>query len=127
LLDSIDQRDMLAPWPDAVSSELSDDDLSRLRSLLVRLRQFSEDLCDSLQARTADSSTINAELRFEIVSGLAEACREAGLPLSRHSYPEAGYKSPAPRIIELACKTICGTTFPIDQHLRDYLKLRQAE
>lgn len=125
LLGSIEQRDMLEPWPERLASELSDDDWSHLRTLLSRLQQFCEELSDSLQARTADSSTLNAELRFEIVSELANACREAGLQLSRHHYPETGYKSPAAQIIQLACKAICGATFPVDQHLRDYLKLHQ--
>jgi hypothetical protein len=127
LFDAIDQAEMLSPLPERISSELSDEEWSQLRRLLEKVRQFSGDLCDSLQARTADSSTINAELRFEIVSELANACREVGLPLSRHRYRESGYKLPAPRIIEQACKTICGTAFPIDPHLRDYLKLHQAK
>jgi hypothetical protein len=127
LLASIEQSEMLAPWPDSFASELSDEDWTHLRTLLSQLKKFSEELCDSLKARSADSSTLNAELRFEIVSQLADACRDAGLQLSRHRYREMGYKSPAAQIIQLACKEICGATFPVDQHLRDYLKLHQEK
>jgi hypothetical protein len=127
VLNAIEQRSMLSSLPDCIPSEPSDDEWSQLRNLLGRLRQFSEDLGDSLEARTADSSTINAELRFDLVSKLAEACKEAGLPASRHRYPESGYVSPTPRIIEVACRAICGATFPIDPYLRDYLKLCQAK
>jgi hypothetical protein len=125
LLASIDRRDMLATWPDRISSELSDRDWSQLRSLLGKLRQFSDDLSGGLQSRSADRSSINAELHFDLVSKLADTCREAGLPLSRHHLGKLGYKLSGPRVIELACKTICGATFSIDQHLRDYLKLHQ--
>jgi hypothetical protein len=125
LLASIERREMLATWPDPISSELSDRDWSQLRSLLGKLRQFSDDLSEGLQSRTADRSSINAELHFDLVSKLADTCREAGLPLSRHHLGKLGYKLSGPRVIELACKTICGATFSIDQHLRDYLKLHQ--
>lgn len=125
LLTSIDEQDMLTTWPDRLSSELSDSDWLQLRSLLGKLRQFSEDLSGSLRSRTADHSSINAELHFDLVSKLADVCREAGLPLSRHRLGKLGYKLSGPRIIELACNTICGATFSIDQHLRDYLKLHQ--
>lgn len=125
LLASIEETHMLASWPEAIASALSDEDWSKLRSLLGQLRQFSEELSQNLQSRTSDSSTMNAELRFDLVSKLADACREAGLPLSRHRYDECGYTLPGARVVQLASQTICGEPISIDQHLRDYLKLHQ--
>jgi hypothetical protein len=127
LLDSIDQPTMLASWPDQISTQLTDSERLQLRGLLVRLQSFAEDLCESLQTRTVDSSTINAELRFDLVSRLADACREAGIPIARKYFAGKGNMAPVAQIIQLACKTICGAPFPIDHQLRDYLKLHQAK
>lgn len=127
LLDSIDQPTMLASWPDQISTELTDSERAQLRELLMRLQSFAEDLCESLQTRTADSSTINAELRFDLVSQLADGCREAGIPIARKYIAGKGNMAPVAQVIRLACKTICGAPFPIDHQLRDYLRLHQAK
>jgi len=127
LLESFDQADMLASWPDHIPAELNHDEWLQLHRLLVKLRSFATELRDTLEARAADSSTINAELRFDLVSQLADACRDAGIPIVRSYHSGKGNLSPVAEIIQLACSTICGSAFPIDHQLRDYLKLAQAK
>jgi acetylornithine deacetylase/succinyl-diaminopimelate desuccinylase-like protein len=118
---------MFAFYPERDSTELSEIDWTDLRAGLEKLRAYVRSLQDDIEGRIADGSTINAELRFDLVSQLAAACRDTGLPIARPYVIGKTDKSTASQIIGAACKTITGTQFSIDHHLRDVIKLALAK
>lgn len=124
LLEALDEPALLACWPDVIPAMLSDKETSEIKYLLGRLRNYALELVESLADRSADKSTINAELRFDLVSQLADACRKVGMPVNRDYHSGIGNMTTAAQTIAAACKIISGTTFSIDHHLKDYLKLR---
>ncbi|MXP09638.1 hypothetical protein [Pseudoblastomonas halimionae] len=114
----------LSGKPDTLPSELTEAELAELARLLEKLDRYADELGDCLEDRIADKSTINAEIRFELVSELAVACDEAGITVARDHHTGKNDVSLAPIIIRKACKVICGDLISVDPHLRDYIKLR---
>lgn len=127
LLDAMGKQEMFAPYPLQGSNELSEDEWAALRTGLARLHAYVRSLQDDIEGRIGDRSTINAELRFDLVSRLAAACHNAGIPIARNYVVGKGDKSVASKIIGRACELITGTGFSIDHHLRDVVKLAKAE
>lgn len=121
---TIREPSKLSAKPDTLSSELTDVELRDLTRLLEKLDRYAEELGDCFEERIADKSTINAEIRFELVSELADICRNAGIPVARDHHTGKNDVSLAPAIIKRACKVICGDLISVDSHLRDYLALR---
>lgn len=124
LISTVREPARLSAKPDRLSSELTDAELLELERLLEKLDRYADELGDCFEDRIADKSTINAEIRFELVSELADACRKAGITVARDHHTGKNDVSLAPTIIRLACKVICGDLISVDPHLRDYLALR---
>jgi hypothetical protein len=127
LLNALGDRTKLSALPDVLPHQLTDHEVDELGRLLRKLRDYAENLDGCLQSRRRDRSTVNAELRAELVWRLAEACEGAGIAVARNHYAGTGDAGVATALIEQACIVICGEKFSVDHHLRDYLKLRLAK
>lgn len=126
LLDALERRDMLAAYPGHGDAELSGGQWSDLRVLLARLQAYAESLQSDMAARIADRTTIDAELRCDLVFQLAGACADAGIPVARNYFVGKYDRSAASQIVDLASAKIAGAGFATDHHLRDFIKLRAA-
>lgn len=124
LITTLREPAKLSARPDTLPSELTDAELLELVRLLEKLDRYADELGDCFEDRIADKSTINAEIRFELVSELADACTRAGITVARDHHTGKNDVSLAPAIIRRACKVICGDLISVDPHLRDYLALR---
>lgn len=127
LLNALSDRAKLSALPDVLPHQLTDYEVDELGRLLRKLRDYAENLDGCLQSRRRDKSTVNAELRAELVWRLAEACEGAGISVARNHYAGTGDAGVSTALIEQACIVICGEKFSADHHLRDYLKLRLAK
>lgn len=126
LLEALDRSDMLASYPGHGDAELRNEQWSDLRILLTKLRAYALSLQGDMTARIADGATVDAELRCDLVFKLADACADAGIPVTRNYVVGKHDKSMASQIIDLACAKIAGAGFATDHHLRDFIKLRAA-
>lgn len=127
LLNALGDRAKLSALPDALPDQLTDHEVDELGRLLTKLRDYADNLAGCLQSRRSDRSTVNAELRAELVWRLAEACESVGVVVARNHYAGTGDAGVSTALIEQACHVICGEKFSVDHHLRDYLKLRLAK
>lgn len=127
LLHSLEAKGLLEAWPDTIGSELAAPEMAELRRLLHKLRTYANDLSECVADRSADGSTLNAELSYDLVSQLADACDAVGISVTRGYVGGHGNTSLAADAIMVACRAITGGTFPIDDELRQYIKLKQAK
>lgn len=123
LIASLREPAKLSAKPDTLPGELTDAELQELVRLLEKLDRYTVELGDCIEDRIADKSTINAELRFELVSELADECAKAGIAVARDHHIGKNDISITPTIIRLACKKICGDLISVDPHLRDWIAL----
>lgn len=124
---AISEPAKLSAKPDILPSGLTDSEWTELTRLLDKLSQYSDELCDCFEGRIADESTVNAELRFDLVCKLADACGKADVTVSRDHHCAMEDISAGPIVIRAACKVICGKPFSLDHHLRDYLTFTRAK
>jgi len=126
LITTLREPAKLSAKPDSLPSELTEAESLELARLLEKLGRYVDELGDCFQDRIADKSTVNAELRFDLVCRLAEACRNAGVEVSRDLADNKEYQTTTSIILKAACAKICGDSFPLGHHLRDYRTLRRA-
>lgn len=124
---ALEAPEKFSSQPDVLASELTRAEWSELARLLDKLNLYSNELSDCVEDRSANQSNANLELRLELVFELAEASRSAGVPVSRDHHSGGEDRSIATIIMRAACEKICGKSFTLDQHLREYLKLRRAK
>lgn len=124
---ALSQPARLSAKPDTLPSELTETEWTELTRLLNKLSRYSDELGDCFEGRMEDNSTVNAELRFDLTCKLADACDKAGITVSRDHHSAKEDRGTAAIIIKATCKIICGATFSLDHHLRDYLALGRAK
>ncbi|WP_299192463.1 hypothetical protein [uncultured Erythrobacter sp.] len=127
LVGALAKREKFSSRPDILASELTEADWTELTRVLGKLDLYSNELSDCIEGRKADKSTVNAELRFELICELADACELAGVEVSRDHHSSGEDTATSAIILKAASARICGKPFTLDHHLRDYLKLRPAK